>query len=402
MNRLFSRHQTGRARNLRRICAVVAILGVFAAACSSMNGDAVVLGDELDASPPPPTFTPRAGEDAEASAPEPTEPLELCIATSCPWPLATCGLDPYKCTTDLSLDINNCGECGLQCPSYPGRHLISHCAGGKCEFECSVDATVRFFDCNGFVDDGCEAELKSDPENCGSCGHACAPGLHCHAGFCGCPAGQNECDGKCVDLRIDSYNCGSCGTTCNPRVGSCSPRPPNTTWGCEGGECGQLVCMTPWEDCNGDLGLSCAGSDGCETYLGSDVANCGACGNHCKNDESCIDGQCVPDSPSTCPDGMALCNGLCADLLNDSNNCGACSAPCNPNGSDIVLCRKGMCRWECAPGRADCDGISGCETNLMNDPTNCGVCGNRCDTAAGQPCIAGKCLMTTCDAGGAK
>ena len=38
--------------------------------------------------------------------------------------------------------------------------------------------------CNGFLLDGCEAKLNSDPKNCGACKKVCDSGEHCKDGKC--------------------------------------------------------------------------------------------------------------------------------------------------------------------------------------------------------------------------
>ena len=38
--------------------------------------------------------------------------------------------------------------------------------------------------CNGFLLDGCEAKLKSDAKNCGTCKHVCSVGDKCEDGEC--------------------------------------------------------------------------------------------------------------------------------------------------------------------------------------------------------------------------
>jgi hypothetical protein len=55
--------------------------------------------------------------------------------------------------------------------------------------------------CELTVCDGQCVDLKSDQNNCGACGEACAEGLTC-------------CDGVCRALESDNSNCGACGTEC--------------------------------------------------------------------------------------------------------------------------------------------------------------------------------------------
>jgi len=111
-----------------------------------------------------------------------------------------------------------------------------------------------------------------------------------------------------------------------------------------------------------------------------------------------------------CPPGETLCTSRrwswCADLQQDPLDCGACGNACRRDTAKNLdgVCDKGVCVDRCAAGWGDCDGDpdNGCETNLETSVAHCGACGIRCDTAAGQPCIDGQCLMTACDAGGPK
>src|SRR6185437_2589612 len=96
----------------------------------------------------------------------------------------------------------------------------------------------------------------------------------------------------------------------------------------------------------------------------------------------CTSGAC------TCSEGFADCDGKpetgCeAALDTDDANCGACGNACK-NGT----CKAGACA--CAELFADCDGSpsNGCETSLADDTKNCGACGHDC---LGATCKDGAC-----------
>jgi hypothetical protein len=93
-------------------------------------------------------------------------------------------------------------------------------------------------DCGGTC-----ASLSSDTKHCGACGNQCAPSSACIDGACLSPASactplQTSCvaareDGQlvpaCVDIKTDANNCGSCGNACAADAGCiegrCTPLP---------------------------------------------------------------------------------------------------------------------------------------------------------------------------------
>ncbi|MBN9166387.1 MAG: hypothetical protein BGO98_42830 [Myxococcales bacterium 68-20] len=402
---------TSKKPYLRVAAALVPVL-VLIGACSADGNTMVLVGDACDGSctqAPTPAFEPAREAGVDAGDVVVPTPARLCIATECPAPYATCGAG-YRCVTNLSNDEDNCGECGNVCPSFALLSMRSRCVNGACALECfNAGSNQDFRDCNGAVDDGCEVNVRVDAKHCGACGNACAPGERCRDGQCGCPAPRVDCGGRCIDITSDLSNCGACGSTCPPPP--CEPPPPNVRFGCSSSQCGVPVCLPQTADCNHDLGTGC-GSDGCETDL-TDRLNCGACGNVCPSGTECrsdgVSAKCLPicnDAACRCKPGETLCpNGSCVNLLHDAQNCGACGAACpSQSSSQVVTCEKGVCNTSCVAGLADCNGdpIDGCEVDLRRSPTNCGACGNRCDTAAGQPCFDGKCLMKECDEGETK
>jgi len=99
----------------------------------------------------------------------------VCVL-ACEGDAADCnGLPEDGCEVDLEEDLQNCGACGWACVEENG---VATCYDGACLFACEPD----FEDCDGLPANGCEADLQSDPTNCGACGIAC-PGP-CAAGSC--------------------------------------------------------------------------------------------------------------------------------------------------------------------------------------------------------------------------
>jgi hypothetical protein len=152
------------------------------------------------------------------------------------------------------------------------------------------------------------------------------------------------------------------------------------------GGCGN-VCDQPgqYEYCaciNGACRYECAEGalrcDGMCTYVGWDAANCGACGNACGGETPfCYEGVCVG-----CPHELTMCDTGCVDVDWDANNCGACGNAC---GGSTPYCSQGVCR-ECPPGTTSCGGYC---TWLDHDLLNCGACGVVC--GGGEECYGGAC-----------
>jgi serine/threonine protein kinase len=109
----------------------------------------------------------------------------------------------------------------------------------RCNNEGRCDVALchkGFDDCDGNRDNGCEADIRTDPDNCGSCRHRCPELPHAERG---------------------------CGDVC-------------TIWRCAAG----------YRDCNGES------DDGCEVHAANDPKNCGHCGVSCKVGQRCQEGQC--------------------------------------------------------------------------------------------------------------
>jgi hypothetical protein len=271
--------------------------------------------------------------------------------------------------------------------------------------KCRGDSTAWTADCNGLVDDDCEVNLGTN-DNCNGCGDTCTdPAKPCifdriaGKGQCGCEPGKALCGSSCVDLSVDDDNCAQCGNACDPTNGT-GAWPANGRFGCTNSTCGSLKCNVGWGDCDGDV------SNGCETNLVTNT-DCGTCNAACDPGKTC--GYNPQQQPEClCHDGQTLCYGRCADVLSDPHACGGCAIDCttiaaNKNNT-VAFCSYGSCDYDCALGWGDCDGDpkNGCEVNLNSDPNNCGACGTACDTRAGQPCVAGQCVVEPCSEGPTK
>jgi len=223
------------------------------------------------------------------------------------------------------------GAGGTNCSLLPDRQ----CVLGSCL--CAPNSA----DCDGVVRNGCEIDVGSDPDNCGTCGLACSSN---HVAI-------RTCDGAC-----------------------------NGT------------CAAGYANCNGSML-----KDGCETSIAANLENCGSCGAVCSTNHitpSCVQGTCDGQCAANFDDcnGTKLKDGCETDLRTDAVHCGKCGVTCSNNNVDSPRCSRGVCDGTCSKGFDDCNldrQLDGCETDVLNDSANCGKCGVTC--ADGEACTAGKC-----------
>ncbi len=404
MNSRYRPAITATGPRLPRACIWVlkAALPLALVAACAVSETPVSVGDGFpDAGASTPAFTP----PPEAGSADVSVPAQnMCIDTECPAPLGTCTSSRFKCDIDFSSDSSNCGGCGIVCPNYDIIRLATQCSNGVCVAHCGAEA----LDCNGLVDDGCEALVKLDPKNCGACGNACGPGVPCLDGKCGCTLPKSLCNGSCVDLSTNAANCGACGNVCD-HSGLPTP-PPHMGYSCSAGECGHIGCIEGWADCNDDWRTKGYESDGCETPLDAEP-NCGSCGKTCGDGQRCEYQPQAGGYTCICGPNETECVGArCVDILTDPTNCGGCGIICPGASSSAVpthvtaVCRSGVCGLDCDVGWSDCDSnpANGCEVNISRDPNHCGSCTNACNSSEGQPCVGGVCLTKPCDEGPTK
>lgn len=280
---------------------------------------------------------------------------------------------------DLDTDPLHCGLCDNACAAG------ETCSAGVCAADCPEGQIL----CDGMC-----VDPLTNRTHCGGCsfgptdvdggvptGASCVGDESCIDGICVCPEGSVDCDGICVLLETDLDNCGACGNAC--------PVPPNATATCADSTCG-FVCIPGFADCDLDP------ANGCEVDLGSDIANCGACGNLCADvpngSAACSAGlcefACVPDFGDC---DLDTSNGCETDLTSTLEHCGMCGMLCPTPPNATPSCSMSVCDFTCLPGFADCDldPANGCEVDLNTSDMHCGMCGNMC--TAPSMCTGGVC-----------
>ena len=330
---------------------------------------------------------------------------------------------------DATSDPTNCAACGNVCPAS-----AAYCVDGTCAAACTPPPGLPVALCFNPGTNTCwTADLKNDPQNCGTCGVACSePNPFCVNGVCAAVCHQGTCPEMtarglgCVenDTMSDGANCGACGQICpsdNPLCtsGQCGPCPlgycsapgPRCTLVNETidplncGACGTVCSVTSAAYCVDGMCSGCApGLCPLNPLLGgggivkctpvdvlTDPSNCGYCENQCPLNQYCADGTCTTCPINTGTTTAQIClasSGACVlvNLQTDPSNCGACGAAC-PDATPY--CSGGGCSAcpACPDGSAQCGTDCTC-TNIASDPNNCGACGWSC---GGLECANGAC-----------
>ncbi len=296
------------------------------------------------------------------------------IVCGAPWD--NCDNNPDNgCEINLDTDVNHCGKCSTQC--NPQNVVTKQCKLGKCDYD---KCAPGYGDCDNNRANGCEVNLNTDTNHCGSCTNPCNPpsggSSVCNNGTCGfdCTGGLLKCGASCVDSKTDESNCGSCSNVCSTSVQNANPE-------CQNGSCG-FVCVSSYTKC----GVSCFN-------LSSDPAHCGNCTKNCPGptagtgSPSCSSGTCgiSCSSPTT-----TKCGTACVNIQTDENNCGGCTITCPDPTNGTGVCTNGSCGITCTSPYSPCSGAC---VNLGTDPQNCGACSKVCgaheECTGSCTCIAG-------------
>jgi hypothetical protein len=303
---------------------------------------------------------------------------------------------------NVQSDVHHCGTCGNDCTNlvqHPeSAHAVMRCNAGVCQFDhCLNDGTTGYWNADGIAANGCEyycsktnggVEIcdgkdnncdshidegfnkQTDPNNCGSCGNACAyPNAEgvCNAGHCqmGACATGVEAGHTFIYVDLDGLPATGCEYRCDLPVGQTTP--------------GAEICDGYDNDCNGIKDDAWAAQKDTPCVAGKGICAASTAGTYicnpndrsrlcCGNAGTCLD----PMTGHQDETGTRACNGL-------DDDCDGCV--------DGILAPDGV---TCNPPGA-----------TQTDPTNCGACGNRCDVMypsfhATWSCVAGACHGTGC------
>jgi hypothetical protein len=183
--------------------------------------------------------------------------------------LGTCCGD--RCAS-LAADAANCGQCGQSCQA--GLECVAgHCEARSCVGHMAGTPCAGGICCRSACEDS--SVWESDSQNCGGCGHACAPGLTCKQSAC-----------------VDAATGAAPTWTCLEPAHAC----PDGTF-CVLDACYPSQCTVEREGllCPSPPGGHCCGQ--LCTDLFSDKDNCRVCGAHCAEGQICKAGECTAPGP---------------------------------------------------------------------------------------------------------
>jgi Spondin-like TSP1 domain/Putative metal-binding motif/Stigma-specific protein, Stig1/Calcium-binding EGF domain len=189
-----------------------------------------------------PTINPNATEVCDGQDNNCDSQTDEGCPLNCPTGSADCDDDRIDCETDINSDPNHCGGCNIACDSGQTCDAGSCVGGTACTNQEQSTLESCLAGCGGDLNctSTCMASVSS------ACGSAvqllgiCATGSGCPidqasdilslcvAQSCpdqwqdafddfvpGCPSGQTNCSGQCVDLSGDANHCGGCNLACN-------------------------------------------------------------------------------------------------------------------------------------------------------------------------------------------
>lgn len=217
----------------------------------------------------------------------------------------------------------------------------------------------------GPIPDGCGGMA-----DCGGCmsGSTCDFGTHKCTSTTGdggpvCP-GMALCSGACTDLKSDPKNCGSCGHVCSP-----------------GSTCTDMFCVGTGADATPPPDVSCMPMT-CAMVPGKCGPTTDGCGGlldcMCPGGMTCMAGGCVPTSTDAGSCVPKTCIEMGAECGVQPDGCGGFTPPCGTcdGGATCGAAGPGKCgTGTCVPMTCTALGYNcGAASDGCGGPINCGVC----------------------------
>ncbi len=306
------------------------------------------------------------------------DPVEECISTGA----EVCDGMDNDCDGSvdedfaLATDPSNCGACGYACVTpngtpgctsgectvitcNDGYYNVNNAAFDGCEYSCTAGGTIESLCLDGF-DDDCDGRTDGDDPDCS----ACVPEF--------CDMADNDCDSlidEDFDLRTDPLNCGTCGHACSSR--------PHAAPACVMGECA-ITCEAGWANLDLVDANGCEGA--CIPATSPDEFACDGVDDDCDGtvDEdyipySCGVGRCVTNS--VCWEGAEECEPLTPIATSDAvcdNVDEDCDGATDEEFAPSTLC-VGLCRTTatCVDGTEFCGTPAGFDSSCDNVDDDC-------------------------------
>ncbi len=282
-----------------------------------------------------------------------------CLSETC------CGSQCVDPATFQS-DVDNCGQCGTECPGTNSECATVACNSGVCgyDYESSGTECVEVAYCDGAgtcVE--CTLDVHCTSEKCEADNLCCVPESEITTCDGGCGSKENNC-GQSVD----------CGLCCTATAESCTANSECCSNVCIDGVCA-AGAVANGQPC--DENADCVSENCCDSVcvdpatFQTDVDNCGSCGAACQGTSTecativCTAGACDVENKAAgeiCVE-VAYCdgNGTCVECTQNShctsNKCEATNLCCVAETSTVT-----------------CTGKCGSQTNNCGQTVDCGVC----------------------------
>ncbi|MGC9044482.1 MAG: hypothetical protein ACP5KG_11575, partial [Myxococcota bacterium] len=130
---------------------------------------------------------------------------KTCRIKTCYFPYGDCdNIYQNGCETPLTT-VDRCGDCNNDCTQLGWAHVQEYkCDSGFYRYFCNISmCEVNWANCDDILNTGCEANLTTDKNNCGSCGKFCDENkMHVNSAFCS----NGNCDYDYCKISWEDQN----------------------------------------------------------------------------------------------------------------------------------------------------------------------------------------------------